>query len=152
MLAGDAAVAAAANEVHQMTSHYKHGKHSGGKFKHEKHKKHGKFGKNKGKHSGSGFYKMVMVVVGECREGSEVDWWRWRRRRPEKVKENQEKDKIGSKLDKNGKRIEAGKSLKQLQWVEKEKLSKTQKEWPKMQIQSKAIQVIKKGISEGPKL
>nr|GEX22464.1 retrovirus-related Pol polyprotein from transposon TNT 1-94 [Tanacetum cinerariifolium] len=30
------------------------------------------------------------------------------------VKENQEKDKIGSKLDKNGKRGEAGKSLKQL--------------------------------------
>nr|GEX99180.1 hypothetical protein [Tanacetum cinerariifolium] len=33
-----------------------------------------------------------------------------------KVKENQEKDKIGSKPDKNGKRGEAGKSLKQLQW------------------------------------
>nr|GEV97903.1 hypothetical protein [Tanacetum cinerariifolium] len=32
------------------------------------------------------------------------------------VKENQEKDKIGSKPDKNGKRGEAGKSLKQLQW------------------------------------
>nr|GEW43354.1 hypothetical protein [Tanacetum cinerariifolium] len=31
------------------------------------------------------------------------------------VKENQEKDKIGSKPDKNGKRVEAGKSLKQLQ-------------------------------------
>nr|GFB41401.1 hypothetical protein [Tanacetum cinerariifolium] len=30
------------------------------------------------------------------------------------VKENQEKDKIGSKPDKNGKRGEAGKSLKQL--------------------------------------
>nr|GEY09509.1 hypothetical protein [Tanacetum cinerariifolium] len=58
-----------------------------------------------------------------------------------KVKENQEKDKIGSKLDKNGKRGEAGKSLKQLQWVKEEKLNKTQKEWPKMQIQSKAIQV-----------
>nr|GEX50545.1 hypothetical protein [Tanacetum cinerariifolium] len=29
-------------------------------------------------------------------------------------KENQEKNKIGSKLDKNGKRGEAGKSLKQL--------------------------------------
>nr|GEU85831.1 hypothetical protein [Tanacetum cinerariifolium] len=56
------------------------------------------------------------------------------------VKEKQEKDKIGSKLDKNGKRVEAEKSLKQLQWVEKEKLSKTQKEWPKTQAQSKAIQ------------
>nr|GFB05805.1 hypothetical protein [Tanacetum cinerariifolium] len=52
---------------------------------------------------------------------------------------------IGAKTDKNGKRVEAGKSLKQLQGVEEEKLSKTQKEWPKMQIQSRAIQVIKKG-------
>nr|GEZ00374.1 hypothetical protein [Tanacetum cinerariifolium] len=33
------------------------------------------------------------------------------------VKENQEKDKIRSKPDKNRKRVEAGKSLKQLQWV-----------------------------------
>nr|GEZ41853.1 ribonuclease H-like domain-containing protein [Tanacetum cinerariifolium] len=56
------------------------------------------------------------------------------------VKENQEKDKIRSKSDKNKKRGEAGKSLKQLQWVEEEKLSKTQKEWPKTQTQSKAIQ------------
>nr|GFA17543.1 hypothetical protein [Tanacetum cinerariifolium] len=31
------------------------------------------------------------------------------------VKENQEKDKIGSKPDKNGKRVESRKSLKQLQ-------------------------------------
>nr|GFD20734.1 hypothetical protein [Tanacetum cinerariifolium] len=31
------------------------------------------------------------------------------------VKEYQEKDKIGSKPDKNGKRGESGKSLKQLQ-------------------------------------
>nr|GEX22125.1 hypothetical protein [Tanacetum cinerariifolium] len=35
----------------------------------------------------------------------------------QQVKENQEKDKIGSKPDKNGKRVEAGKSLKQLQWL-----------------------------------
>nr|GEZ88688.1 hypothetical protein [Tanacetum cinerariifolium] len=35
--------------------------------------------------------------------------------------------------------------LKQLQWVEEEKLNKTQKEWPKTQAQSKAIQVIKEG-------
>nr|GEV33085.1 hypothetical protein [Tanacetum cinerariifolium] len=56
------------------------------------------------------------------------------------VKENQEKDKIESKPDKNGKRGEAKKSLKQLQCVEHEKLSKTQKEWPKTQAQSKAIQ------------
>nr|GEY26954.1 reverse transcriptase domain-containing protein [Tanacetum cinerariifolium] len=40
-----------------------------------------------------------------------------------------------SKLDKNEKRGEAEKSLKQSQWVEEEKLNKTQKEWPKMQIQ-----------------
>nr|GEV35970.1 hypothetical protein [Tanacetum cinerariifolium] len=57
------------------------------------------------------------------------------------VKDKQEKDKIGSKPDKNGKRVEAGKSLKQLQWVEEEKLNKTQKEGLKMKIQSKAIQV-----------
>nr|GFB11268.1 hypothetical protein [Tanacetum cinerariifolium] len=57
------------------------------------------------------------------------------------VKENQEKDKIGSKPNQNGKRVEAEKSLKQLQWVEEEKLNKTQKEGPKMQIRSRAIQV-----------
>nr|GEX74177.1 hypothetical protein [Tanacetum cinerariifolium] len=34
------------------------------------------------------------------------------------VKEKQEKNKIGSKPDKNGKRVEAEKSLKQLQWAE----------------------------------
>nr|GFA09625.1 hypothetical protein [Tanacetum cinerariifolium] len=47
------------------------------------------------------------------------------------VKENQEKDKIGSKPDKNGKRGEAGKSLKQLQLKDEEKPKKTKKEWPK---------------------
>nr|GEY47994.1 reverse transcriptase domain-containing protein [Tanacetum cinerariifolium] len=46
-------------------------------------------------------------------------------------KENQEKDKIGSKPDKNGKRGEAGKSLKLLQLKEEEKPKKTKKEWPK---------------------
>nr|GFB75156.1 hypothetical protein [Tanacetum cinerariifolium] len=56
------------------------------------------------------------------------------------VKENQEKDKIESKPDKNEKRVEAEKSLKQLQRVEEVKLNKTQKEWPKTQAQSKAIQ------------
>nr|GEZ86636.1 hypothetical protein [Tanacetum cinerariifolium] len=50
-----------------------------------------------------------------------------------KVKENQEKDKIRSKPDKKGKRGEAGRSLKHLQWVEEEKLNKMQKEGPKMQ-------------------
>nr|GEU34098.1 hypothetical protein [Tanacetum cinerariifolium] len=47
------------------------------------------------------------------------------------VKENQEKDKIGSKPDKNGKRGEAGRSQKQLQLKEEEKPKKTKKEWPK---------------------
>nr|GEW82154.1 reverse transcriptase domain-containing protein [Tanacetum cinerariifolium] len=46
------------------------------------------------------------------------------------VKENQEKDKIGSKSDKNRKRGEAEKSLKLLQLKEEEKPKKTKKEWP----------------------
>nr|GEZ14845.1 reverse transcriptase domain-containing protein [Tanacetum cinerariifolium] len=49
------------------------------------------------------------------------------------VKEKQENDKIRSKPNKNEKRVEAEKSLKQLQWVEEEKLNKTQKEGRKMQ-------------------
>nr|GEZ46669.1 hypothetical protein [Tanacetum cinerariifolium] len=47
------------------------------------------------------------------------------------VKENQEKDKIGSKPDKTEKCGEAGKSLKQLKLKEEEKPKKTKKEWPK---------------------
>nr|GEZ86682.1 hypothetical protein [Tanacetum cinerariifolium] len=58
--------------------------------------------------------------VGMCRDESRY-----------MVKENQENDKIGSKLDKNGKRGEAGKSQKQLQLKEEEKTKKTKKEWPK---------------------
>nr|GEY64976.1 reverse transcriptase domain-containing protein [Tanacetum cinerariifolium] len=50
-----------------------------------------------------------------------------------KVKENPKKDKIESKPDKNGKRGEAGKSQKQLQWIEEEILKKTEKEGPEMQ-------------------
>nr|GEY20030.1 hypothetical protein [Tanacetum cinerariifolium] len=46
-------------------------------------------------------------------------------------KENHKKDKIGSKLDKNEKRGEAGKSQKQLHLKEEEKPKKTKKEWPK---------------------
>nr|GEY15751.1 copia protein [Tanacetum cinerariifolium] len=42
----------------------------------------------------------------------------------EEVKEYQENDKIGSKLNKNEKRGEAEKSQKQLQWIKKEKLKK----------------------------
>nr|GEV64685.1 hypothetical protein [Tanacetum cinerariifolium] len=53
------------------------------------------------------------------------------------VKENQKKDKIGSKSDKNGKRGEARKSQKQLQSIEKEKLKKMQVEWPDMQNHTK---------------
>nr|GEU69206.1 putative reverse transcriptase domain-containing protein [Tanacetum cinerariifolium] len=60
------------------------------------------------------------------------------------VKENLKKDIIESKPDKNKKRGEAGKSQKQLQWIEEEKLKKTQKEWPKMQTNAKYTQVLKK--------
>nr|GFB84651.1 hypothetical protein [Tanacetum cinerariifolium] len=49
------------------------------------------------------------------------------------VKEYQEKDKIRSKPNKNGKHNEAGKSQKQLQWIKKVKLKKMQKEGPEMQ-------------------
>nr|GEY19417.1 hypothetical protein [Tanacetum cinerariifolium] len=47
------------------------------------------------------------------------------------VKENPKKDKIGSKPDKNGKRGEAEKSQKQLQWIEQEKLKKHKKKGQK---------------------
>nr|GEV02813.1 reverse transcriptase domain-containing protein [Tanacetum cinerariifolium] len=60
------------------------------------------------------------------------------------LKKYSKKDKIGSKSDKNEKRVEVGKSQKQLQWIEEEKLNETQKEWPKTQMQSKAIQSFKK--------
>nr|GEZ75975.1 hypothetical protein [Tanacetum cinerariifolium] len=53
------------------------------------------------------------------------------------VKEYQEKDKIGSKPDKNRKRGKAGKSQKQLQWRGQEKLKKMQKEGQKMHTPSK---------------
>nr|GEV73589.1 reverse transcriptase domain-containing protein [Tanacetum cinerariifolium] len=53
------------------------------------------------------------------------------------VKEYQEKDKIGSKPNKNRKRGEAGKSQKQLQSVEEEKLNKRQKEGLEMQTHAK---------------
>nr|GEV18157.1 putative reverse transcriptase domain-containing protein [Tanacetum cinerariifolium] len=50
-----------------------------------------------------------------------------------KVKDRQEKDKIGSKPNKNRKRGEARKCQKQLLSTEQEKLKKMQKEGPKMQ-------------------
>nr|GEY85187.1 reverse transcriptase domain-containing protein [Tanacetum cinerariifolium] len=43
------------------------------------------------------------------------------------VKEYSKKDKIRSKLDKNGKRGEAGKSQKQLQWIQEEKTEQNAK-------------------------
>nr|GEX28759.1 ribonuclease H-like domain-containing protein [Tanacetum cinerariifolium] len=53
------------------------------------------------------------------------------------VKDRQEKDKIGSKPDKNGKRGEAGKSQKQSLSREQEKLKKMQNKWPKMHTPTK---------------
>nr|GFA37166.1 hypothetical protein [Tanacetum cinerariifolium] len=64
------------------------------------------------------------------------------------VKENQEKDKIGSKPDKNGKRGEARKSLKKLQLKEEEKLKKTKKEWPKTRTRIKSYLTLKKRRKE----
>nr|GEX84180.1 serine/threonine/dual specificity protein kinase, catalytic domain-containing protein [Tanacetum cinerariifolium] len=71
--------------------------------------------------------------VGMCRDESRY-----------MVKEYKEKDKIGSKPDKNRKRGEAGKSQEQSQSIKEEKLNKTQKEGPKMQTQLKSIKVLKK--------
>nr|GEZ11631.1 RNA-directed DNA polymerase, eukaryota, reverse transcriptase zinc-binding domain protein [Tanacetum cinerariifolium] len=65
-----------------------------------------------------------------------------------KVKENQEKDKIGSKPHKNGKRGEARKSLKQLQLKEEEKLKKTKKEWPKTHTRIKSYSTLKERRKE----
>nr|GEW34791.1 reverse transcriptase domain-containing protein [Tanacetum cinerariifolium] len=60
------------------------------------------------------------------------------------VKENSKKNKIESKPNKNGKRGEAGKSKKQLQWTEEEKLNKMQKEGPEMQTHAKSTKALKK--------
>nr|GFD07538.1 hypothetical protein [Tanacetum cinerariifolium] len=64
----------------------------------------------------------------------------WKRIRLKRDKSEQKR----TKPDKNGKRVEAGKNLKQLQWVEEEKRSKTQKEWPKMQKPVKSYSRYKK--------
>nr|GFC35078.1 hypothetical protein [Tanacetum cinerariifolium] len=53
------------------------------------------------------------------------------------VKENQEKDKIESKPDKNGKLGEAQKCQKQLQSIKQEKLKKIQVEGPHLQKSTK---------------
>nr|GEY66127.1 reverse transcriptase domain-containing protein [Tanacetum cinerariifolium] len=55
------------------------------------------------------------------------------------VKNKREKDKIGTKPDKNEKRGEAGKSQKQLQSREQEKMKKMQVEGPKMKIPTKLL-------------
>nr|GEY21812.1 alpha/beta hydrolases superfamily protein [Tanacetum cinerariifolium] len=69
------------------------------------------------------------------------------------VKENQEKDKIGSEKDKNGKRVKAGKSLKQLQLIKEEKPKKTQKEWSKTHTRSKSYSNFKrKKKRKGPEM
>nr|GEW00692.1 cytochrome P450 716B1-like [Tanacetum cinerariifolium] len=68
---------------------------------------------------------------------------------PIRVKNKQEKDKIRTKPDKNGKRGEAGKSQKQLQSREQEKLKKWQVEGPKIQIPTK---LLKKEERKGLKL
>nr|GFB52523.1 hypothetical protein [Tanacetum cinerariifolium] len=65
------------------------------------------------------------------------------------VKGKQEKNKIGSKPDKNEKRGEAGKSQKQLQSRKKEKLKKMEVEGPKMQTPTK---LFKKEERKGLKL
>nr|GEW89719.1 hypothetical protein [Tanacetum cinerariifolium] len=57
-----------------------------------------------------------------------------------RLKKTQEKDKIGSKPDKNEKRGEAGKSQKQLQWIKREILKKMQKEGPEMQTHASFIE------------
>nr|GFA33448.1 hypothetical protein [Tanacetum cinerariifolium] len=64
------------------------------------------------------------------------------------VKENSKKDKIRTKTDKNEKRGEAGKSQKQLQWIEEEKLKKTEKEGPKMQTHAKSTKALKEESKE----
>nr|GEW06065.1 integrase, catalytic region, zinc finger, CCHC-type, peptidase aspartic, catalytic [Tanacetum cinerariifolium] len=58
---------------------------------------------------------------------------KYRARHGALVKDKQEKDKIGSKPNKNGKRGEAEKRQKQFQSIKKEKLKKMQKERPKVQ-------------------
>nr|GEX76384.1 retrovirus-related Pol polyprotein [Tanacetum cinerariifolium] len=56
-----------------------------------------------------------------------------------RVNNKREKDKIGTKPDKNEKHGEAGKSQKQLQSREQEKLKKMQVKGPKMQIPTKLL-------------
>nr|GFC99712.1 hypothetical protein [Tanacetum cinerariifolium] len=69
------------------------------------------------------------------------------------VKEYQEKDKIGSKPDKNEKRGKAKKSLKQFQWIKEEKLKKKQKEWSKTHTRSNSYSNFKrKKKRKGPEM
>nr|GEW58525.1 hypothetical protein [Tanacetum cinerariifolium] len=61
---------------------------------------------------------------------------------------SERKLKKGQNRIKNGKRGEAGKSQKQLQWIEEEKLKKTEKEGPKMQTHSKSYERKKITLAE----
>nr|GEW67223.1 putative ribonuclease H-like domain-containing protein [Tanacetum cinerariifolium] len=80
--------------------------------------------------------RTVMLAHGT----SEREAWLWHRwLKHHSVKNKREKDKIGTKPDKNRKRGEARKSQKQLQSREQEKLKKMQVEGPKMQIPTKLL-------------
>nr|GEW84049.1 hypothetical protein [Tanacetum cinerariifolium] len=81
-----------------------------------------------------GLLEDIYDAIDSCEIAQEI-WLR--------VKENQEKDKIGLKPDKNGKRGEAGKFLKQLQLKEEEKTKKTKKEWPKTHARIKSYSTFK---------
>nr|GFB68831.1 reverse transcriptase domain-containing protein [Tanacetum cinerariifolium] len=64
------------------------------------------------------------------------------------LKNTKKKDKIGSKPDKNGKRVEAEKSLKQLQLKKEEKPKKTKKEWLKTHTRIKSYSTLKERRKE----
>nr|GEY94191.1 hypothetical protein [Tanacetum cinerariifolium] len=68
------------------------------------------------------------------------------------VKENQEKDKIGSKPDKNGKRGKAGKSLKQLQLKEEEKPKKKKRMAENAYTDQKLLNFKEKKKRKGPRM
>nr|GEX23985.1 hypothetical protein [Tanacetum cinerariifolium] len=64
------------------------------------------------------------------------------------VKKTKKRTKIGIKPDKNGKRVEAEKSLKQLQLKEEEKPKKTKKEWSKTHTRIKSYSTLKERRKE----
>nr|GEY55297.1 hypothetical protein [Tanacetum cinerariifolium] len=96
------------------------------------------------KRKGAGTQKESQICHGQCI----TKLARKARVLSDEVKENQEKDKIGSKMNKNRKHGEVGKSQKQLQWIEQEKLNKTQKEGPEMHTPSKYFKKVQvKGLN-----